>query len=198
MSNSLAGLKVVEEVDNNDSTLNTNMEEVGVGEELNMLEVDMVEKEVFITVDASEVDSLETGEDHEVLEKNARRKRLEKLKGEIERMKQNLKDGEKENEPTKAKISGVVSTKRRNHQLSRNRFRPSRYPGARKFPVCFQSPPKMVEIYKEPVEIKEPKEITEPKEIKEPKEITDAESSLQSVESKDPFPHVAGASLWSS
>ena len=73
MSNSLAGLKVVEEVDNNDSTLNTNMEEVGVGEELNMLEVDMVEKEVFVTADPSEVDTLETGEDHEVLEKNARR-----------------------------------------------------------------------------------------------------------------------------
>ena len=45
------------------------MEEVGVGEELNMLEVDIVEKEVFVTEDASEVDSLERGEDHEVFEK---------------------------------------------------------------------------------------------------------------------------------
>ena len=154
MSNSLADLEVGEEVNSNDSTLNTNMEEVGVGEELNMIEVDIVEKEV---------DYLETGEDHEVFEKCARRKKLEKLKGEIERVKQNLKAGE-ENEPTKAKISA-------DHQVSRNRFRPSPYPGARKFPGS-QSPPKMVEIYKEPKEIKE----------------RDVEGSPQSVESKKPFP----------
>ena len=80
MSYSLADLKVGEEGNANDSNLNTNMEEVGVDEELNQLEVDIVEKENFVTVDASEeVDPLETGEDHEVFEKCARTKKLEKL-----------------------------------------------------------------------------------------------------------------------
>ena len=169
MSKSLADLKAGQEDNDNDSTLNTNkMEEVGVDEEVNMLEVDIVEKEVFVTVDVSEVDPLETGEDHEILEKCARRKKLEKLKGEIERVKLNLKAGE-EKEPDDDDSKGGKKPNKR--EVPYHRFRPGPYPGARKFPGV-QSPPKI----KEPVEIKEPLE-------------TDAEgNNLQSVESKKPFP----------
>merc|ERR1719209_874423 len=73
MSHSLTDLKPGEEDNNNDSTLNTNMEEVRLD---------------FVTVDASE-----TGEDNEVFEKCARRKKQEQLKGKIERVKQQLKEG---------------------------------------------------------------------------------------------------------
>ena len=91
MSNSLDDLKVGKEDNTNVSTFNTNMEEVGVDKEVNMLEVDIVEKEVFVTVEASEVNTLGTVE-----EGRRRNKKQEKLKGKIERVKQNLKDGEKE------------------------------------------------------------------------------------------------------
>ena len=88
MANSLADLKV-EEGENDDDS-----EEVRVDEDLKVHEVDIVEKDVLVTVNASEVDPLETGEDHEVFEKSERRKKLEKLKGDIEKVKQNLKEGD--------------------------------------------------------------------------------------------------------
>ena len=140
MSNSLVGK-------DNDSALKTNMEEV---EEV---EVVFVEDEVFVAVDASEVDPLERGEE---FEKCARRKKVEKLKGQIERVKQNLKDGEKI------------------HQVPRHRFRPSVHPGVRPYPGP-KSPPKRVEI-------------EEPAQIEKESSETCAKNSLQSVESKEPFP----------
>ena len=92
MANSLADLKVEEEDNDDDSS--SNSEEVRVDEDSNVHEVDIVEKEVFVTVNASEVDPLETGADHEVFEKSERRKKLDKLKGDIEKVKRNLKEGE--------------------------------------------------------------------------------------------------------
>ena len=77
MANSLADLKVEEEDNDDDSSLNS--EEVRVDEDSNVHEVDIVEKEVLVTVNASEVDPLETGED--IIEKSDRKKKLEKLKG---------------------------------------------------------------------------------------------------------------------
>ena len=204
MADSLADLKVEDEDNDDDSSLNS--EEVRVDEDSNVHEVDIVEKEVLVTVNASEVDPLETGED--IIEKSDRRKKLEKLKGDIEKVKRNLKEGDVK-EVTKAKQNlkddeehsdddlkehkklkkhrgspsasvkkkSISPKKQADHQVSRHQFRPSPTPGARKFPG-FQ--PGFEHGFQHGFQQTPPK-------IEEPLD-TNTGGVLQSVESKKPFP----------
>ena len=208
MSNSLADLKVEQENSGDDSTLNPNMEEIKENGEFNVIEVDIVEKEAFVTVDDSEVDPLETG-DHEVFEKSARRKKLEKLKREIEKVKQNLKD-EEEKEPTKAK-KNLKDHEEQSDDDAKAHKKLKKHRGASSAPVKKKStegvvstlsdtspknPPAEHQVSRQrfrpgptPGTRKFPGFHSPPKmiEMKEPLE-TESEGILQSVESKAPFP----------
>ena len=168
MASSLADLQVSSEEDK-DPALKVEEED----ECFNIVEVDIVETDIFDqSVDESAVDPLDLGEEPEGNQVSERKKKLERLKKDIEKVKQNLKYG-KEEEPKKAKknlnFAKVSSDDEKMARPQRFRFRPGQHPCIRKFPGVPQ-PPTLTKKA-EPV-------------VKNHED----DLALQSVESKNPFP----------
>ena len=167
MASSLADLQVSSDKDN-DPALKVEEED----ECFNIVEVDIVETNIFDqSVDESAVDPLDIGEleGHQMSE---RKKKLERLKNDIEKVKQNLKY-EKEEEPKKAKknlnFAKVSSDDEKMVRSQRFRFRPGQHPCIREFPGVPQPP-------------------TPPKKVAPRVKNHEDDLALQSVESKNPFP----------